>query len=410
MNKFFNYIQPTIIQATMNEELPERVRGRYFINFNVLGIEYFDEHYLLQETVFGAPYLILKESGDGAILLEDSPNRELIDIPRIYIDITDKFVNDEDGLFQSFVLQAMRNNKIWVRGIDRFFGGMDFYSNHTLYNYLALTDQVEVEDLKCRLPNYLDAYGNIQTQYWNNLEGEIFKDYKNLPYFNEKNKLIDNEYSEEELNNFYSNFCKIILEYTKIGESGRENDGLNPVYRLVLNYFKNFGTDCASESIAMILNTGYTVNTNAGTSGCGCNSNSSSNNGEITPPCSTLYEEAMRTWLVKMLGDTQFYQDWFMIYENDEDYIPNDVLGNRLYEFIEEFIGLGNTLSFLQSKYRRNCDCPTILIDENDCNYNILMNYLKVISYALEDVIIPNANKVKIYGEKFGELLPRLQF
>ena len=38
------------------------------------------------------------------------------------------------------------------------------------------------------------------------------------------------------------------------------------------------------------------------------------------------------------------------------------------------------------------------------------MNYLKVISYALEDVIIPNANKVKIYGEQFGELLPRLQF
>ena len=82
MNKFFDYIQPTIIQATMNEELPERVRGRYFINFNVLGIEYFDEHYLLQETVFGAPYLISKESQDGYILLEDSPNQELIDIAK----------------------------------------------------------------------------------------------------------------------------------------------------------------------------------------------------------------------------------------------------------------------------------------------------------------------------------------
>ena len=173
MNRFFNYIQPTIIQATMNEELPERVRGRYFINFNVLGIEYFDEHYLLQETSYGAPYLILKESNDGALLLENSPHAELIDIPRIYIDITDKFVNDEDGLFMSFVTQAMKNNKIWVRGIDGFFGGMDFYSNYTLYNYLAVTDQVEIEDLKSRLPNYLDKYGFIQTQYWNTQQLEI---------------------------------------------------------------------------------------------------------------------------------------------------------------------------------------------------------------------------------------------
>ena len=408
MNRFFDYIQPTIIQATMNEELPERVRGRYFINFNVLGIEYFDEHYLLQETIFGAPYLILKESNDGALLLEDSPNRELIDIPRIYIDITDKFVNDEEGLFQSFVLQAMRNNKIWVRGIDNFFGGMDFYSNRTLYNYLALTGQVEVSDLKSRLPNYLDSYGNIQTQYWNNLEGEIFKDYKNLPYFNEKNKLIDNEYSEEELNNFYSNFCKIILEYTKIGESGKDNEGLNPVYRLVLEYFKNFQSDCASSSLSMILNSQYTLDNTVTSSGCGCNS--ATNSETISPSCSSLYEEAMRTWLIKMLGDTQFYQDWFMIYENEEDYIPNDILGNRLYEFVSEFIGLGNTLSFLQSKYRRNCACPTITIDENDCNYGILTNYLKVISYTLEDTVLQNANKVKIYGEQFGELLPKLQF
>ena len=32
MNKFFSYLQPTIIQATMDEELPERVRGRFFVN------------------------------------------------------------------------------------------------------------------------------------------------------------------------------------------------------------------------------------------------------------------------------------------------------------------------------------------------------------------------------------------
>ena len=409
MNRFFNYIQPTIIQATMNEELPERVRGRYFINFNVLGIEYFDENYLLQETSYGAPYLILKESTDGALLLENSPHGELIDIPRIYIDITDKFVNDEDGLFMSFVTQAMRNNKIWVRGIDGFFGGMDFYSNYTLYNYLAVTDQVEVEDLKSRLPNYLDKYGFIQTQYWNDLSGEIFKDYTNLPYFSEKNKLTNNEYSEEELNNFYSNFCKIILEYTTIGESGKENEGNNPIYSLVLNYYKNFQNDCASSALAMVLGTAYTVAQSTQTVNCNC-SGSDSDTDAVSPSCYALYGEAMRTWLIKMLGDTQFYQDWFMIYETEYEYFPNDLLDTRLYTFVDEFMKLGHTFSFLSNKYKKHCACPEIVYDENDCNYNILANYLKVIQYAKDDVLVPNTNKIKIYGEQFGELLPKLQF
>ena len=189
MNKFFNYLQPTIIQATDNEELPERVRGRFFINFNVFGIAYFTEKYILQETSFGAPYLILKEDNYG-LQLEDTTEGELLDIPRIYIDITDKFVNDEENLFQSFVAQALMDNRIWVRGIDKFFAGMDYYTNYTLYNYLALTDQIEVPDFGARLPNYLDEYGFIQTQYWKPLTGEIYEDYNNLDYFNEKNNLL----------------------------------------------------------------------------------------------------------------------------------------------------------------------------------------------------------------------------
>ena len=92
MNKIFRFLQPTIIQATMNEELPEQVRGRFFINFNVFGIQYFTEKYILQETDFGAAYLILKEDNWG-FQLEDTDEGELIDIPRVYIDITEDFIN-----------------------------------------------------------------------------------------------------------------------------------------------------------------------------------------------------------------------------------------------------------------------------------------------------------------------------
>ena len=211
MNQFFKYLQPTIIQATMNEELPEQVRGRFFINFNVFGIAYFTENYILGETSFGAPYLILKEDNWG-LQLENTTEGELLDIPRVYIDITDKFINDTDNLFQSFVAQSLMDNKIWVKGIDNFLAGKDYYTNNTLYNYLALTDQIEVPDFSVRLPDYLDTFGQLRTEYWKSLTGELYEDYNNIEYFNEKNNMLTNKFSEDELNNFYSTFCSIILK------------------------------------------------------------------------------------------------------------------------------------------------------------------------------------------------------
>ena len=62
MNKFFNYIQPTIVRASFDEELPEKVRGRFFINMNVFGIKYFEENYILTENANNFQYLLLKEN------------------------------------------------------------------------------------------------------------------------------------------------------------------------------------------------------------------------------------------------------------------------------------------------------------------------------------------------------------
>jgi len=409
MNKFFQYLQPTIIQATMDEELPERVRGRFFINFNVFGIEYFNEKYLLQETSFGAPYLILKEDNWG-LQLEDTTEGELLDIPRIYIDITDKFINDKDNLFESFVIQALMDNRIWVRGIDRFFAGMDYYTNHTLYNYLALTDQIEVPDFGARLPNYLDVWGHIQTKYWKDLRGEIYENYNNIEYFNEKNNLLTNTYDDDTLNNFYSSFCSIILEYTKIPDDVLAEQQ-NQIYNLVLNYYKNFKSDCGSDALALILNSGYTTQQTTSTT-CGCNSfaTSSSDTGEITKSCYDLYQEAMYTWLIKMLGDSKFYEDWFRIRVSEDEWIPNDVLIEKLRTLFEEFISLQHALIFLKSK-TINCDCPSpVSFSENECNYNILRNYMKIFDWVFNEEIDLNVNKIKIYGEQFGALLPNLQF
>ena len=407
MNKFFNYLQPTIIRATMDEELPEKVRGRYFINFNVFGIKYFNENYILSENSFGSPYLILKEDNWG-FQLENTAEGEVIDIPRIYIDITDKFVNDNDNLFQSFVAQSLMQNSIWVVGIDNFLAGEDYYVNTTLYNYLALTDQIEVPNFSVRLPDYLNKYGFIQTEYWDDLSGEEFKDYQNLEYFNEKNNILNNTLSEDELNNFYSTFCSIILEYTKISEN-KLIEGNNQIYNLVLNYYKNFQSDNASSSLEIVLNSGYTIQENKKTIGCNCNS-SLSESSEISKSCFDLYKEGMYNWLVKMLGDKSFYEDWFRIYLNEDKYIPNDVLIEHLRTLFNEFFSLQHTLTFLKSSAIK-CDCPSpVSFNENECNYNILKNYMNIFNWVFDDELDGNTNKIKIYGSQFAELLPKLQF
>jgi hypothetical protein len=239
------------------------------------------------------------------------------------------------------------------------------------------------------------------------LQGEIYKDYNNVDYFNEKNNLLTNTFSEDELNDFYSNFCKLILKYTRITPE-MLSTGNNPIYKLVLDYYANYQSDCASNAIGLILNSMYGTTT---TTGCGCN-NTNTKNGTITTTqtCGELYTNAMSLYLKQMLSDTEFYQDWFMIYETDTDYIPNDILTENLTRFINEFVAMQHSLTFIKSGYKRNCDCPVITMDESNCNYQIIANYIKVIEYAANDVVKPNTNKIKIFGGQFAELLPKLQF
>lgn len=405
MNKFFEYIQPTIIRASYDETLPEKVRGRFFINFNVFGIKYFEENYLLTENGNNFQYLLLKENSGMFMLEETLEAEDIIDIPRIYIDITDKFVNDDTNLFKSFVYQASLENAIWAQGIDSFMCGEDYYVNSTLYNYLALTDQLTNTDFDHRLPNYLDESGR-RTKYWMDLSNEPYKDYSNLDYFNEKNKLLGHHFSEDELNNFYSNFCKLILKHTLISDEAKYS-GNNPIYNLVLNYYANYKTDAGSSAMQLVLGTLYATTTT--TTNCNCNQSLEST-AYSNKSCYDLYTEAMATWLKTMLGDKKFYEDWFLV-ENGDGVISNDILIDNLQLFINEFLELQNTLSFSVTKRTTfACACPTVSVDEHNCNYNIIQNYLTLIGYVDNLEIDKNKNKIKIYGEKFGELLPKLQF
>ena len=158
----------------------------------------------------------------------------------------------------------------------------------------------------------------------------------------------------------------------------------------------------------MILNSLYSTSSNK--TGCGCNSDFSEATYSTTT-CSELYEKAMHTYLIQMLGDKQFYTDWFMIdtHSSKEGILPNEVLIGLLAELIKEFNMLDYNLTFTQT-HKQNCECPAIDNSESECNNKIIEQYLKVLSYTATNTIDANINKIKVYGGQFAEILPYLIF
>ena len=411
MNKFFDYIQPTIVKTSNHPALPEELRNKYLLNYNVFGIKYFDQYYLLSESNEGIPYLLMKED-NWAIELESSNDDfdDILDIPRLYIDITDKFI-DGSELFRSFIFQAVMENSIYAKGIEGFEAGKDYWLNVTLYNYLANTNQIEIPNFDARMPNYITEHIEI-SEFFDDLSYTPYKDYTNLEYYNKKNHLRDNKYSEEVLLDFYVNFCKIILNDTTITQE-KLYSGNNQIYNRVLNYFANYKSDEAAITLNLILNNKFASSSSTSAKSNSCNScNSSTNTNIVDQTCSSLYSEAMLEYLKQMLGDIEFYCDWFMIDLGDEDKMVNDVLLYNLKTYFEEFKELEISLDFSSSTVVHSsflCK-DTINSATSQLNYKIYDNYMKIFTFIENSELLMNTNKIKIYGEAFGKLLPQLQF
>lgn len=411
MNTFYTHIQPNIIKFSDSEDLPENLRCRYAINYNVWGIDYFFENYLLQESTDGV-YMILNENGFNFILEDSLNDQNVLDIPRLYILITENFLSDTSK-FQEFILKSAKDNEIYFSGIEGFRPGTDYLINTTLFNYLTNINAVVVEEgidpASYKLPNYIDENGKI-TKYFVDLSSEIIKDYTNLTYFDSKNKLLENHFSEDELNNFYQGIANIILTYSSIGENPTIfNKAKNQIYDKVLNYYVNSQVDDASIALSLILGSSY--NTVSTTQTCGC-MNEVGNSTYVTDSCSSLYTNAMALYLKQMFGDPEFYEDWFCIYLSEEEKFPNDVLIENLQLFIKEFISIDYNLDFSynhQTFY--NCECTdNTKLNNSSLEYKKLNNFLQILDWINNNELDINVNKIKIYGEAFGELLPKLQF
>lgn len=219
-----------------------------------------------------------------------------------------------------------------------------------------------------------------------------------------KNNMVDYTYTEDELNAFYQTFMKMIKLLANY-ENDNINTNKNQIYIKVINYYYNLQTDEALKNIILILqsqNYNYTSSTSYTTCGCNTSASDSSLN-ENNVNCSTSYQNAMALYLIQMLGDVDFYYDFFYI-----DGEPIDELIDSLIKLIEEFKTLGYDISF--SSNSSHCGCSQLSKDKGECNYNILDNYIRVLNWIKNCEIELNRNKIKIYGETFGELLPKMLF
>ena len=410
MNTFYTHIQPNIIKFSDEQELPENLRCHYAINYNVWGIDYFFENYLLQESNDGI-YMILNENQFNFLLEDSLSDQNVLDIPRLYIMITKEFLSDTSK-FQEFILKAAKDNEIYYSGIDGFRPGTDYYINTTLFNYLVNINSVtteEVDPTDHKLPNYIDENGVI-TKYFVDLSSEIIKDYTNLVYFDRKNELLNNHFSEDELNNFYQGISNIILAYSDIQTKPEiYNKAKNQIYDKVLLYYANSQVDDASISLSLVLGSQYnTISTNQN---CGCMSDINGSSNIVTDSCSSLYKQAMVLYLKQMFGDPEFYEDWFYINLSEEEKFANDVLIENLQLFVKEFISIDYNLDFTNSNYSYNCDCTDkTTLNNSSLEYKKLNNFLQILDWVNNNQLDENVNKIKIYGEAFGELLPKLQF
>ena len=415
MNNFMNYIQPTIVKLSDSEDIPTSLHNNYMINLNIVGIKYFQENFIIQENSNGD--FIMKESyqeGDPvpgfAWLLEESLSEEdVIDIPRAYIVISADLVKDDSKL-RAYTINGLIDNNVFIEGVNGFVPGKDFFINETLYRYLREFNNVE-ENEDVILPNYLNKNGEISENF---VELDCReKDYSNIEYYYNKNKLAANTYSEEQLNDFYATFASTILEYTQIDDETRATPK-NQVYELVLKYFANHQTDATSVALNLILNTPYAnlTNGNCGCTKTGCSgSNSSVTGNSETQSCYDIYIAALKNYIKTMLGDTDFYNDWFTILMPNGEYITNDTLIDALETLIHEFIALGYDLSNVGKKNSKviSCGCSNISYSST-ADYSVLLNYLNILDWLRNCNMQYNLNKTKIYGEKLGEIFPYLQF
>ena len=121
----------------------------------------------------------------------------------------------------------------------------------------------------------------------------------------------------------------------------------------------------------------------------------------------------MKLYLKQMLGDSEFYKDWFRIPMDNGTYMVNDVLCDTLITLIDEFLNLASLYNYDLSTSKgasHGCCQDNSTLSSSCKSYEAIENYKKVLELVKGDNINGNQNKIKVYGQAFGSILPMLNF
>lgn len=349
-----NYIQQQYVKFNGSDNLPENVRNKYFLYYSI-----------------GLPN---DEGSMPAIYVE------LNKIDKVY-----DFLKDVDNSFSTI-----------FSGTDDFVLNADYYISDSLHAINTLDDTLDT----LHLPDYIYK-GSVNYAYFIPINDENVL----LKYYNKRNEYLNNKFDESTLSSFYPNFCAIILNNAIDVSISNENT----IYRNTLSYFANYKYDDTLGNINIILKTLH--GTTVPSSSCGCNSiTQTTSDNTCAMSCADYYQIAMDTYLKTMLGKDIFYIDWFYIYDDvSGKSILNEELVNTLITFITEFLNLDINI-ITDTDNINTMFCPSLDNSSDSCNRSIIQNYLKVLEFVKTNTILENKNKIKVYGETFGELLPKLSF
>lgn len=307
----------------------------------------------------------------------------------IYILINDKLINNYEPIY-GFVKKCILENNI---NDEYYILGEDFFISES-YN----TDKnINTEFY------YTDLY--FDNLLFNENDYEIV-DLIDFNYLNKLNINETSEFSEQEIKYFYRTFSLIILDNIYKDNIDFSNTK-NNIYNNCLEFLKNYKSDTTLINLQLILSNSITIsnNNNQTINSCNCNCSSVSNM-EENLTCAEIYIKSIYTYIENMLGDYEFYENWFLV----NDY-PNLSIINKLEKLINQVLLTKESELNNINNLNNNSLCGCSSLEYSSCkNSKILENYKQILEYVKDNKIQENKNKIKIFGSEFGKLLPYIEF
>lgn len=278
-----------------------------------------------------------------------------------------------------------------------------YLSNYDKSLYIKLTNNfLNGEDLEYFIFSKDGTYEFLESGDFENKESFDYN------YFTLINNIVGIEFVEEDILQAYKTFAIILQDYAYVTDVSL----LTQIYKKIIEYFANGKYDSTIAAMKLLLeSTTYNYTSTTNYTNCGCNSGNSqsiSSTGLNTEniSCADAYLNAILLYVKQMFGDLNFYYNFFFIENGD----PNEDMINALILLLEKVLELlKNNYNLLPNKSNKHCLCVE-LEDSTISIQNIILNYIKVLNWVKNCEIEENSNKIKIYGETFGEIFPNLYF